>query len=121
MASTRYEFVDFEPGTPAAYTDGGPRRSPARRQRRWLASRRRAASARWHSDGHGGDGDLTRVNATPEQLADAVGSVRAVVARALAELRRMGLIARDVRGLVIVNLPGLPEVARGDQPRAHVT
>lgn len=61
------------------------------------------------------DGDLTRVTATQEQLADAIGSVRAVVARALGELRRMNVIARDSRGLVITDLAGLHEIARGDQ------
>jgi CRP/FNR family cyclic AMP-dependent transcriptional regulator len=62
------------------------------------------------------DGRETIVTATQEQLADAIGSVRAVVARALGEMRRMNLIARDPRGIVISDLPGLHGLARGDAP-----
>jgi CRP/FNR family cyclic AMP-dependent transcriptional regulator len=61
------------------------------------------------------DEDVTRVNATQEQLADAIGSVRAVVARALGELRQMDVIGRDSRGLVITDLAGLHEIARGER------
>lgn len=60
------------------------------------------------------DGGETVVTATQEQLADAIGSVRAVVARALGEMRRMNLIARDSRGIVITDLPEMHRLARGD-------
>ena len=41
------------------------------------------------------------VELTQQQLADAVGSVREVVARVLGELRRDGLVRSDAKGIVI--------------------
>lgn len=59
------------------------------------------------------NGDLV-VSATQDTLAEAVGSVRAVVARALAGLRQNDLVERDRRGLVLVDPDALHAVARGD-------
>ncbi len=55
------------------------------------------------------DGLLVRANQW--EIADSVGSVRDVVARAMSVLRRDGLIARDRDGWVILDAAGLHRVA----------
>ena len=47
------------------------------------------------------------VELTQQQLADAIGSVREVVARLLAELRRDGLVRTEARGIVITDAAAL--------------
>jgi CRP/FNR family transcriptional regulator len=55
-------------------------------------------------------GDRTRALVAPvtqQELADAVGSVRAVVARSLGELRDAGLVGSSSDGIVILDPGGL--------------
>lgn len=59
----------------------------------------------------GPDGDLI-APVTQQDLADATGSVRVVVARALKALNDLGLTRRSPRGIVIVEAAGLDEEAR---------
>jgi CRP/FNR family transcriptional regulator len=47
------------------------------------------------------------VELTQQQLADAIGSVREVVARILTELRREGLVRTEPRGILITNATAL--------------
>jgi CRP/FNR family transcriptional regulator len=47
------------------------------------------------------------VELTQQQLADAIGSVREVVARIVGELRRDGLVRSDPKGIVIVDAAAL--------------
>jgi len=61
-----------------------------------------------HEDG------LLVVRATQEELAKSIGSVRAVVARASAELRQDNLIARCPGGFVLLNPDALHSFARRD-------
>ncbi|MGF4046131.1 Crp/Fnr family transcriptional regulator [Paenarthrobacter nitroguajacolicus] len=53
------------------------------------------------------------VNVEQQELADAIGSVREVVARALRKLREAGLVERHGRGLRIVNPSALHHIASG--------
>jgi CRP/FNR family transcriptional regulator len=53
------------------------------------------------------------VAATQQQLADSVGSVREVVARALGELRADGVLAGAEGGIAIVDARRLDAVASG--------
>jgi CRP/FNR family transcriptional regulator len=48
---------------------------------------------------------------TQQQLADAVGSVREVVARALADLRAVGAVAGAEGGITILDASTLDEIA----------
>lgn len=48
---------------------------------------------------------------TQQELADAVGSVRAVVARSLAELRDAGLVGSSSKGITILDADGLLDQA----------
>jgi CRP/FNR family transcriptional regulator, cyclic AMP receptor protein len=58
-------------------------------------------------------GDQVVVEATQEELASAVGSVRAVVARTLLELRAEGLVDRNKLGLLIPDPAALAAEAQG--------
>jgi CRP/FNR family transcriptional regulator len=53
------------------------------------------------------------VPATQEELADAIGSVRSVVARVLSDFRVDGLVDRDKGGLIIADAGGLRAEAEG--------
>jgi CRP-like cAMP-binding protein len=53
------------------------------------------------------------VPATQEELAEAIGSVRSVVARVLSDLRVDGLVDRDKKGLIIADADGLHAEAEG--------
>ena len=57
--------------------------------------------------------DGLMVNVEQQELADAIGSVREVVARALRKLREAGLVERHGRGLRIVNPSALHHIASG--------
>ena len=52
------------------------------------------------------DGVLV-VRATQQDLADAIGSVREVVSRAVMGFREQGLLARSSEGLVVLDPAGL--------------
>jgi CRP/FNR family transcriptional regulator, cyclic AMP receptor protein len=62
------------------------------------------------------DGGHTQmiVRVTQQELADSVGSVREVVARALRDLRLDGLVAVSATGIVIVDEPGLRHLHEDD-------
>lgn len=60
-------------------------------------------------------GDQLVVEATQEELASAIGSVRAVVARTLVELRAEGLIDRVRHGILIMNTGALAAEAKGQR------
>jgi CRP/FNR family cyclic AMP-dependent transcriptional regulator len=75
-----------------------------------LVERAKAAGAR---------GPAVRLSVTQQELADATGSVREVVARALAELRHLGLLTTDHSTVVIPDLRALArEVGLGDPAAA---
>lgn len=57
------------------------------------------------------DGLVVKVE--QQELADAIGSVREVVARALRKLREAGLVERDASGLRILDPSGLHRLAAG--------
>lgn len=57
------------------------------------------------------EGGRPVVRATQQDLADAIGSVRAVVGRALIELRDQGLVSRDGRVLTLTDIDGLGRIA----------
>ena len=57
--------------------------------------------------------DGLMVNVEQQELADAIGSVREVVARALRKLREAGLVERHGRGLRILNPSALHHIASG--------
>jgi CRP/FNR family transcriptional regulator len=59
-----------------------------------------------------GDGTLLAV-VTQQQLADAAGTVREVVARALKELRADGLVGESERGIVLLDTRRLDDEAAG--------
>lgn len=59
------------------------------------------------------EGNELIVRVTQEDLADAIGSVRAVVARSLGQLREEGLIARTAKGLLLADPGGLHALASG--------
>jgi CRP-like cAMP-binding protein len=60
------------------------------------------------------EGGMLLVRADQQDIADSVGSVREVVARALRSLRQEGYIGwSDARGLRVLNAPGLHLVATG--------
>lgn len=65
----------------------------------------------------GGTGASGRVLVTQQDLADATGSVREVVARALAELREDGIIATDRRGISILDFAGLKAASNAGDAR----
>jgi CRP/FNR family transcriptional regulator, cyclic AMP receptor protein len=58
---------------------------------------------------------LLVVEVSQQDLADAVGSAREVVARTLAELRSAGLIRTGRKGIVLVDADGIELVASSDQ------
>ena len=67
-----------------------------------LVERARAAGAR---------GPAVHLRLTQQELADATGSVREVVTRALGELRRLGLVTTDHSEVVILDLRALAREA----------
>lgn len=58
-------------------------------------------------------GDGLIVTVEQQEIADAIGSVREVVARALRKLREAGLVERHGRGLRILNPSALHHIASG--------
>lgn len=54
------------------------------------------------------------VDATQQDLADAVGSVRAVVGRILSEFRDEGLVVREGRSLLLLDRDGLAQIASAE-------
>ena len=59
----------------------------------------------------GGLAQGTRLRVTHQSLADATGSVREVVARAIRDLRYERVIATDLEGITVVDPPALNRVA----------
>ncbi|MER6936113.1 Crp/Fnr family transcriptional regulator [Nocardioides sp. NPDC127514] len=60
------------------------------------------------------------VNVDQQEIADAIGSVREVVARALRKLREAGLLERDSRGLRIISPSALHRIASGTPTQLEV-
>ena len=52
-----------------------------------------------------------RIDVTQQSLADATGSVREVVSRALGQLRRQGVVARNGDGVTVLDPEGLRRAA----------
>lgn len=66
---------------------------------------------------HRADGTLV-ARVSQQELADAIGSTREVVARALRELRKEELVASSRKGVVLLDPLGLREEATGTSPAA---
>lgn len=66
-------------------------------------------------------GDDLVVKATQDELASAIGSVRAVVARTLLELRADGLVDRTKLGIIIIDTLALAAEAKGQSFAGHGT
>lgn len=60
------------------------------------------------------DGERLVVEASQQDIADNIGSVREVVARAVAQLREEGYLERDDRRLVLIDPAGLHRISIGD-------
>lgn len=61
------------------------------------------------------EGDLLCVTQDQQQMADAIGSVREVVARTIRDLREGGFVSRSPGGLRLDDPSGLHTIARGDE------
>jgi hypothetical protein len=58
------------------------------------------------------------VQASHQDIADAIGSVREVVSRTLARLEVEGLVRRVAKVVVLQDPPQLHDLARGHKPHA---